>query len=178
MIWRLMRPAALAGLLAVSTAVPAAPADDFFDQTLGDFQDELETAREEGKQGILIMFETDDCPFCHRMRKTVLNRPEVQAFFKKHFRIFSLDIEGDVEITDFKGRTLREKDFAFKEFRVRATPVFGFFDLSGNMQVRYTGATSGKDEFMWLGDYVVQKAYKQMSFSRYRRQRKQMGERR
>jgi thioredoxin-related protein len=26
------------------------------------------TARAEGKQGVLIMFEMDDCPFCSRMK--------------------------------------------------------------------------------------------------------------
>jgi thioredoxin-related protein len=31
---------------------------------MGDFKDELDTARAEGKQGVLIMFEMDDCPFC------------------------------------------------------------------------------------------------------------------
>ena len=31
----------------------------FFDQKLGDFKAELETAKKEGKQGILLMFEMD-----------------------------------------------------------------------------------------------------------------------
>lgn len=178
MIAPVLRVAALLLLLAPMALAVAATAEGFFDQTLGDFQEDLETARAEGKQGILIMFETDDCPFCHRMKKSVLSQPEVQAYFKKHFLVLSLDIEGDVEITDFKGRTVSEADFAFKQYRVRATPVFGFFDLDGNMVARYTGATSSKDEFMWLGEYVVEGAFKKMSFSRYKRQRRQTGKRR
>lgn len=75
------------------------------------------------------MFEMDECPFCHRMKTTVLNRPEVQDYFRKHFLIFSVDIEGDIEITDFQGKPTTMKDFAFKQYRVRATPVFQFFDL-------------------------------------------------
>ena len=163
-------------LLLMASAAEAAtrePAEYFFDQTLGDFGEELETARAEGKQGILLMFEMDECPFCHRMKQRVLNQVEVQEFYKKHFLIFSVDIEGDVTITDFQGRTVSQKDFAFKQFRVRATPVFGFFDLDGKLVTRYTGATSDSREFLWLGEFVVGNHYENTNFSRYKRQRKQ-----
>ena len=150
------------------------PGDHFFNQTLGDFSEELEIAREDGKTAILIMFEMDECPFCHRMKQTVLNQPEVQHFYRENFLIFPVDIEGDVEITTFKGKVSSEKDFAFKGNRVRATPVFAFFDLDGNpiKRARFTGATNGPDEFLWLGEFVKNGTYKEMSFTRYKRQRK------
>ncbi|WP_457668133.1 thioredoxin family protein [Thiolapillus sp.] len=148
------------------------PEQYFFDQSFGDFAEELQTARDQGKQGILIMFEMDECPFCHRMKTTVLNRPEVQDYFKKHFLIFSVDIEGDIEITDFKGKPTTMKDFAFKQYRVRATPVFQFFDLQGNpiKRGRYTGATKNAAEFMLLGKYIVEQKYRDTSFTKYKRQ--------
>ncbi len=65
------------------------PATHFFDQSLGDFREELQTARDEGKKGVLIMFEMDECPFCHRMKKNVLNQVEVQDYFKANFLSFS-----------------------------------------------------------------------------------------
>jgi thioredoxin-related protein len=64
-----------------------------------------------------------------------------------------------------------QKDFALKSHRVRATPVFAFFDLNGNMVARFTGATGDATEFMWLGDYVVQERYKEMTFQVYKRER-------
>lgn len=54
----------------------------FFDTTFGDFTEELQLAEEEGKKGILIFFEMDECPFCHRMKTTVLNQPDVIEYFK------------------------------------------------------------------------------------------------
>ncbi|QYZ68041.1 MAG: thioredoxin [Gammaproteobacteria bacterium (ex Lamellibrachia satsuma)] len=153
-------------------AVSRDSADHFFDQSLGDFSEELELAREEGKTGILIMFEMDECPFCHRMKDTVLNQSEVQEYYKQHFLIFTVDIEGDVAITDFQGEQVSQKDFAFKQFRVRATPVFGFFDLEGKLISRFTGATRDAQEFLWLGEYVVNGEYKKISFSRYKRQKR------
>jgi thioredoxin-related protein len=176
-ITRISVPAAVLLLLFVSilhAGVARDPGTHFFNQSFGDFSEELENAREEGKTGILIMFEMDECPFCHRMKQTVLNQPEVQDYFRKHFLIFSMDIEGDVEITDFRGNSLSQKDFSFKQHRVRATPVFSFFDLEGNVikRARFTGATNGPEEFLLLGRYVVEGVYKEMSFARYKRQRK------
>ena len=150
---------------------PRDPGQYFFHDSFWDFTEELETAREEDKRGILIMFEMDECPFCHRMKATILNQPDVQDYFREHFRIFSVDIEGDIELTDFKGQATTMKAFAFEQYRVRATPVFAFFDLDGNYikRARFTGAARNKDEFMLLGRYVVEQAYKDQSFTRYKR---------
>jgi thioredoxin-related protein len=161
-------------LLILSAPVFAAdpgrdPGQYFFNQTFGDFSEELETAREEGKAGILLMFEMDECPFCHRMKTMVLNQPQVQDYFREHFLIFPVDVEGDIEVVDFQGNPDTQKDFALKQFRVRATPVFAFFDLDGNLVARYTGATRDQEEFMLLGQYVVDEAYKETTFTKYKR---------
>ena len=165
----------LAGLMLVMSAAASAeaardPGQYFFNDTFGNFKEELANARDSGKKGLLIMFEMDECPFCHRMKATVLNQPDVQDYFREHFLIFPVDIEGDVEVTDFAGHSTTEKDMALKDYRVRATPVFGFFDLDGNMIARYTGATRDADEFLLLGDYVVGGHYKETTFTRYKRE--------
>ena len=158
-----------------STALAAAGKDPykyFFNETWGDFAEELATAREQGKKGILIFFEMDECPICHYMKMNVLNQPEVQAFYRKNFLIFTVDIEGDIEITNMQGKTMKQKDFAFRENRVRATPVFAFFDLEGNRIFRHTGKTSGVEEFIWMGQYVADGIYKETSFTRYKRNKR------
>jgi thioredoxin-related protein len=72
-------------------------------------------------------------------------------------------------VVDFQGNPDTQKDFALKQFRVRATPVFAFFDLDGNLVARYTGATRDQEEFMLLGQYVVDEAYKETTFTKYKR---------
>ncbi len=148
------------------------PEEYFFDSSFGDFSEELQTAKEQGKEGVLIFFEMDDCPFCHWMKANVLNQENVQAYFKKHFLIFPMDIEGDVEITDFNGKMMSQKDFSFKENRVRATPVIAFFDLEGKRVMRFTGRTSSAEEFLLLGQFIVDKEYKKTKFSKYKRAQK------
>lgn len=146
-----------------------------FDETFGDFSEELKHAREQGKAGVFIFFEMDECPFCHRMKTTVLNQQPVIDYFKQHFLTFSVDIEGDVEITDFQGKPTTMKAFAFEQHRVRATPVLAFFDTSGKLVARYTGATADADEFLLLAEYVVSGAYKDMPFTRYKRDKRKAG---
>lgn len=141
----------------------------FFELSFGDFTEELARAKQESKH-ILIFFESDDCPFCLRMRTSVLNQKTVQDYFRQHFLSFSVDVEGDTEVVNFQGQNMRAKDFAFKENRVRATPVFAFYDLSGKRISRYIGATSSIEEFLLLGKYVAEGHFKKLSFTKYKRQ--------
>ena len=154
------------------SSAPRDPYKFFFNETWGDFQEELANAKEQGKKGILIFFEMDECPFCHFMKLNILNQPVVQAYYRKHFLNFAVDIEGDVEIKNMQGKAMKQKDFAFKENRVRATPVFAFFSLDGKRIFRYTGKASGVDEFLLMGDFVVGDKYQKTSFTRYKRQHK------
>lgn len=148
------------------------PEEYFFDSSFGDFSEELSRAKESGKKGVMIFFEMDECPFCHWMKGNVLNQVEVQKFYKDNFLIFTVDIEGDVEIINFKGQEMTQKDFAFKENRVRATPVIAFFDLKGERVMRFTGRTKDVEEFLLMGQFVVEQAYKTEKFSRYKRKHK------
>jgi thioredoxin-related protein len=161
----------LLGLICTTPALAEVrdPTVHFFQPMLGDLRGDLAIARQEGKRGVLLMFEMDDCPFCQRMKATVLNRADVQDYFRRHFLIYSIDTKGDVPITDFQGRDTTEKAFAAAQ-RARATPVFVFYDLEGQPITRYTGATQTADEFLLLGRYVVEGAYKSMPFNVYRRQ--------
>jgi thioredoxin-related protein len=150
------------------------PADThFFHESFGDLPEELALAREDGKFGVMVMFEANDCPWCERMMKNVMNRASVQDFFREHFQIVLINVDGDTSIVDFEGNEIPEKDFALKHNRIRATPTFLFFDLDGRPAARFTGTTKNVEEFMWLGEYVVQGHYKDEKFIRYKRSRRQ-----
>ncbi len=161
----------LYGFAAQAFETPRDPDEYFFHVTFGNFPEELALAREQGKRGILIFFELEECPFCHRMKQTVLNRPEVQDWYRERFLIFAVDIEGETEVTDFQGTTMTAKDFAFRVNHIRATPVFMFYDLEGNAVVRYTGVTRDAEEFLWLGEFVADNHYRGTKFTRYKRAR-------
>lgn len=158
------------GLLMTAVASHAETRDVyqyFFDQKLGDFKAELDTAKKEGKSGVLLMFEQADCPWCHRMKETILNQSEVQDYYKQHFLIYTVDIKNDLALVDFQGKNTTEKAFS-AENRVRATPVFLFFGLDGEPMYRFTGVAKDPKEFLLLGRYVVDGIYKQQPFNVYK----------
>jgi thioredoxin-related protein len=142
--------------------------EHFFDLKLGDFKSELATAKKEGKTGILIMFEQEDCPFCFRMKNSILNQSEVQDYYHSHFLIFPVDIRGSLPMEDFTGKETTEKAFSV-EHRVYGTPVFDFFDLDGKLITRFPGTAKDVNEFLLLGRCVVEGACKTTSFSAYKR---------
>jgi thioredoxin-related protein len=141
---------------------------NFFDMKMGDFKQELATAKQEGKTGILIMYEQEGCPFCYRMKHTILNQSEVQDYYHKHFLIFPVDIRGDLPMQDFNGKETTEKVFSV-EHRVYGTPVFDFFDLEGKRITRFPGTAKDVDEFMLLGKCVVEGACNKTSFTAYKK---------
>lgn len=105
-------------LLAIPAGAVLAQARDamthFFHQSFGNLQEEAEAARTEGKLGLFVMFNDPDCPWCNKMKATVLSQPEVQAYYRRHFRPLHIDTRGDTPVIDFAGREMAEKDFAFR----------------------------------------------------------------
>ena len=147
---------------------PSALAADLFDQHFNNYSENLDDARDAGKKGIFIFFHMDDCPFCQKMERQVLNQAEVTNYFKQHFLNYHINVESDLELVDFEGNDTMERIFAKRHNRIGATPVLAFFDLEGKRVVRRTGFV-GKDEFLLLAKYMVEGAYTQEKFARYKR---------
>ncbi len=146
----------------------AQSSSDFFDFSSDNLKEDLETAKEEGKKGIFIFFGMDDCPFCHKMKMNVLNKPEVIDFYKKNFLSFEIDVNGNIETHDFDGKAISHKNFALKH-QVRATPALIFFDLDGNKIFTRPGY-SNLDEFLLLGNFIEKEKYKTDNFIKYKRE--------
>jgi len=147
------------------------PDEFFFHQTFGDLLEEVDIARQEGQSGILVMLEMNECTWCERIKATVLNQSQVQDDFRQHFRCLMVNVEGDNLIVDFSGEEIAEKNWALKHNRIRATPVFLFLDLEGKKMMRFTGATKDVEEFMLLGEFVVDGHYKDTNFVKFKRSR-------
>ena len=143
------------------------PATHFFQPKFGDLRADLQEARRQGKKGIFLFFEMDDCPWCERMKTTILNQSDVQDDYRAKFLLYPIDVNGDTELTDFQGNPTTEKAFALG-LRVRATPGLMFFDLDGKPMARHTGPVKDKDEFLLLGRYVSEGAYATQPFIKYK----------
>jgi thioredoxin-related protein len=145
------------------------PDEYFFTQTFGDLREEAATAREAGKQGMLLFFQADACPYCQHMRRKVFSDPEVQEWFAPRFVSIAVDIHGDVELTDFDGITLPSKVFADHR-KVFLTPVVSFINLDGGEIYRHIGMVKTPREFMLLGKYIESGRYYDTEFRVYARE--------
>ena len=125
----------VAAVAKIDAAAPRDPSAYFFQDSFGDLAEEAETAEASGLFGVMIMFETADCPWCLRMKETVLNNIEGQRYYRRYFRVLVLNAEGDAPMSDFQGKEMTEKEFALEAHRVRATPLFAFFDTRGRVLV-------------------------------------------
>jgi thioredoxin-related protein len=165
---------ALLFAFAVAPAQAAEGWDKFFELSFGDLRAEAADARKSGQQGLVVMYHFDECPYCTRMKRDVLSRPEVQAHYKSRFRAISVDTRGAQEVTGFDGRALPEKEFA-RARSVRATPTFQFFTLDGRLVVTHAGAINDPVEFMLLGEYVASGEYQNVSFNAYKQSKHKRG---
>jgi len=167
-----MKYAKLLLLIFALAALPAAgaetrdPEDYFFNLNSGDFKAEAADAKSAGKKALLVMFEQDGCPGCLYMKQNVLNRVEVQNFYRQRFLNFSVNTFGSVPIRDFSGRDLTEKSYA-QSAGIRGTPTFLFYDLSGAEVARIVGPVKSAEDFMLLGEFVASGAYKTRKFAEY-----------
>jgi thioredoxin-related protein len=166
--------AALLFVFALSPAGAAEGWERFFELSFGDLRAEAAEAQKAGKQGLLVMYHFDDCPYCARMKREVLSRPEVQSYYAGHFRAIAIDTRGDQEMTGFSGKVLPEKAFA-RAAGVRATPSFQFFAPDGKLLATYAGAIYDPAEFLLLGEYVASGAYRNSSFAAYRQAKHKRG---
>ncbi|MBI4206892.1 MAG: thioredoxin fold domain-containing protein [Betaproteobacteria bacterium] len=166
--------AALAVALPAQAAGTRDPEQYFFNPNTGDLKAEMADARNGGKKAILLMFEQEGCPGCIYMKRNVLNRIDVQKFYRDKFLNFSVDIFGAVPIKDFAGRDFTEKSYA-QSLHVTGTPTFAFYDLEGNEIVRIVGPVKDAAEFLLLGEFIASGAYKSSKFAEYKSKRKKRG---
>ena len=172
---RSRRPAPLLAALAILLPLLTGPAVSgetrdpdayFFTQTFGDLREEAATAREEGKQGLLLFFEADACPYCQHMRHQVFASRKVQDWYRDRFVSIAVDIHGDVELVDFDGIALPSKVFSDHR-KVFLTPVMSFIDLDGNEIYRQLGMLRTPDDMLLLGRYIEGRHYYDTEFRVY-----------
>ena len=142
----------------------------FFVQTFGDLPEEMETARDEGKLGMLLFFESEACPYCQYMLRKVFSQKPVQDWYGEKFVNIAVDIHGDVELTDFDGITLPSKVFSDHR-RIYMTPVVSFLDLSGVEIHRHLGMIKTAEEFLLLGEYIEGRHYYDTEYEVFARKR-------
>ena len=129
-----MRHYLTAAITALALALPAAASeigDDglhkepWFRDTFKDMREDLGEANAEGKR-LLVIWEQRGCIYCKKMHEEVFSDETIRGQIEADYFVVQMNLFGDVEVTDFDGETLPEKDMAMK-WGVMFTPTMMFF---------------------------------------------------
>jgi thioredoxin-related protein len=122
-----------AALAALALALPAFAVElgddglhkpDWLRETFKDLSEDLAEANAEGKR-LLVIVEQRGCIYCTKMHEEVFPEPEIDALIRDNFFVVQMNLFGDVEVTDFDGTALPEKELAAR-WGVLFTPTMIF----------------------------------------------------
>ena len=110
----------LATLIALALPATAAELGDdglhktaWLRETFKDLREDLADANAEGKR-LALIFEQRGCIYCTKMHNEVFPREDIDSYITDNFFVVQLNLHGDIEVTDFDGETLSEKNMARK----------------------------------------------------------------
>ena len=102
--------------------------------TFKDLSEDLGEAKSENKR-LLIMVEQRGCVYCTKMHEEVFVDSEIEAMLENNYFVVQLNLHGDIEVTDFDGETLSEKDMA-RKWGILFTPTLMY--ITENVDSRQT----------------------------------------
>jgi len=98
---------------------------DWLRNTFKDMTEDLADANAQGKR-LLVIWEQRGCIYCREMHEKVFPDPRIDALIRESFFVVQMNLFGDVDVTDFDGTVLPEKDMA-RRWGVVFTPTMMFF---------------------------------------------------
>jgi thioredoxin-related protein len=176
----------LRGLVAACTLALATPAlaaapvgddglhkPDWLEETFLDLSEDLAEANAQGKR-LLIIIEQRGCIYCAKMHEDVFPDPAIDAMIRESYFVDQINLYGDLEVTDFDGTTLSEKDMAAR-WRIVFTPTLIFLpeDVADGQSAVDAAVTVmpgafGKQTTLAMLTWIRDKAYvEEPSFQRY-----------
>lgn len=163
----------LAGMLALAVALPGQAAElgddglhkaDWMRDTFKDLGEDLDEANAEGKR-LLVMFEQRGCVYCTKMHKEVFPKPAIAQMIEDNYFVVQLNLHGDIEVTDFDGEVLPEKDMA-RKWGVLFTPTMMFLpedvpddSSAAQVAVAQMPGAFGKGTTLDMLTWVAEKRY-------------------
>lgn len=154
-----MKASALYGiplwLFLISPVVLADASNDVL--MIDDWSAEAAVARRFGTP-IMVLFSGDDCGYCDRLKKEVLEPLMRRGELRGFARIRELDIDRGGKIKDFDGEKIRTKIFV-KRYGIYATPTLMLVDYRGEvLGTPIVGFNTSEDYVPYL-EYFMDVAY-------------------
>lgn len=170
----------IAALVLMTTPMFAAEIGDdglheasWIEETFKDLREDHAEATAQGKT-LVVIIEQRGCIYCTKMHKEVFPDPEIDAALHDDFFVVQINMFGDVEVTDFDGETMSEKDMVTR-WNANFTPTLMFFppavaeDVTANQAAAVTmPGAFGRSTTLNLLNWVTEAGYQgEESFQRY-----------
>lgn len=137
----------------------------FADTPFNDLADLLNTANEDEKKGLFVLYTTQGCSYCAAFIERSLHNPELVERVQRDFESVGFEIFDDAELISPKGETLTVKDFALSE-GVQFAPTILFYGPQGDQVLRLTGYQT-PERFSKILSFVSGAHYQNTSFKAY-----------
>ena len=98
---------------------------DWMRDTFKDLSEDLAEANDEGKR-LMVIIEQRGCIYCKKMHEEVFPTKEIANYINENYFVVQVNMFGDVEVTDFDGAAMPEKDIV-KKWGLLFTPTILFF---------------------------------------------------
>jgi thioredoxin-related protein len=120
--------------LVIATSLPAGAVElgedglhkpAWLEQTFMDLRDDLAEANALGRR-MMIIVEQRGCIYCSRMHEETFVDPEIERLLSEDFYVVQMNLFGNLEVTDFDGVVMEERNMA-THWGVVFTPTMIFF---------------------------------------------------
>ena len=111
---------------------------DWMRDTFKDLREDLAEANAEGKR-LLVIIEQRGCIYCTKMHEDVFPDPQIDAMLREQFYVVQINMFGDIDVTDFDGTMLAEKDMV-RRWNALFTPTMMFFPTDVDEEATATQA--------------------------------------
>ena len=170
----------VASLLALALPAGAAEFGDdglhkapWMRDTFKDLSEDLQEANDEGKR-LVVMIEQRGCIYCSKMHEEIYPLPEIADYIDENYFVVQVNMFGDIEVTDFDGEALSEKQMV-RKWGVLFTPTILFFPEivteglpASKAAVAMMPGAFGRQTTFDMFNWVVEKGYAgDESFQKY-----------
>ncbi len=137
----------------------------WFKQSFLALDEDLQEAIAKGKDGIIVYFGQQRCPYCKKLMDINFQQDEIVEYTRKHFDVIPIDIWSPEEVTTPDGRDMTERDYAVA-LNTNFTPSLVFYDKDARIALRLRGYYPPYQHQAAL-EYVADGHYRKETFASY-----------
>ncbi|HEU0187546.1 MAG TPA: thioredoxin fold domain-containing protein [Gallionellaceae bacterium] len=110
---------------------------EWFKHSFLDIREDVKEAKAAHRR-LMLYFYQDGCPYCRMLLQDNWGQRPIADKTRQYFDVIALNIVGDAEVTDLRGKVMTEKLFA-REMQVMFTPTLVMLDERGKVAMRING---------------------------------------